>query len=183
MADDPLLIVDDDPFMRELLADHLSSQGYEIAAVETGAQAREEIEKQSFHLALLDLSLPDVDGMSLVDLLSESSPETVVILMTGYPSLGTAIEGLRRGAQDYLVKPIKMPEVLAAIDRAKTQRQLQAEVQALRDRIRDLESENTRLRQAEAEHQARPQRSPPASRAYGIRPPAQPAPGASGEAQ
>ncbi len=84
--------------------------------------------------------------MELVKDISNESPDAQIIIMTGYPSLESAIEALRNGAQDYIVKPFKVPEIQAAVGRALNNQRLQAEVRELRRRVRDLEQEVHRLR-------------------------------------
>ena len=156
MAGETVLVVDDDPFMRELLAESLSEAGYDVISAEDGKQALHRLSLNEFEVALIDLSLPDVDGMELVSSTADGSPETQIIIMTGYPSLDSAIEALRQGAQDYLIKPFKIPEVHAAVGRAVKNQKLQVEVRGLRRRVRDLEREVDQLRAGRAAG-ARPQ--------------------------
>ena len=145
MAGESLLIVEDDPFMRELLSESLSEAGYQIRSAENGEETRGLLPRNAFDVALIDLSLPDADGMQIVDDISDASSDTQIIILTGYPSLESAIEALRRGAQDYLVKPFKIPEVHAAVTRALKNQKLQTEVRDLRRQVRDLEQEVSRL--------------------------------------
>ncbi len=185
MADETLLIVDDDPFMRELLVESLSQEGYQVTAAEDGKQAQHALNLNEFQVALLDLSLPDMDGMELIEAVSNGSPEAQIIIMTGYPSLESAIEALRESAQDYIVKPFKLPEVHAAVNRALKNQKLQVEVRDLRRRVRDLEQEVHRLRTgagagaAVGQNRPRPQASRPTALpgAYGaLAPPRPPEP-------
>ena len=158
MAGETVLVVDDDPFMRELLAEALSEAGYDVISAADGKQALQRLSLNEFEVALIDLSLPDVDGMELVSSTADGSPETQIIIMTGYPSLDSAIEALRQGAQDYLIKPFKIPEVHAAVGRAVKNQKLQVEVRGLRLRVRDLQREVDQLR-AGGGTAARPQPS------------------------
>ena len=177
MADETLLIVDDDPFMRELLVQSLSQAGYLVTAAEDGNQAQHALNLNKFQIALVDLSLPDMGGLELIDAISNGSPEAQIIIMTGYPSLESAIEALREGAQDYIVKPFKLPEVQAAVSRALKNQKLQLEVRDLRRRVRDLEQEVHLLRTGAG--QSRPQASRPTvlPGAYGaLAPPRPPEP-------
>lgn len=154
MAGETLLIVDDDPFMRELLTESLTEAGYNVSASEDGKGALRALSLTDFQVALVDLSLPDTDGMDLIDAIADGSPEAQIIIMTGYPSIDSAIEALRRGAQDYIVKPFKIPEVQAAVDRSLKNQALQAEVRQLRRRVRELEQEAHQLRAGGARPQA-----------------------------
>lgn len=146
MAGESLLIIDDDAFMRELLTESLSEAGYETSAAETGSEGLERLNHRPFQVALVDLSLPDMDGMEVVDRLATDSPDTQIIILTGYPSLETAVDALRGGSQDYLVKPFKVPEVLAAIGRALNHHHLQLEIKTLRQKVQTLEQEVEQLR-------------------------------------
>jgi len=146
VEDNTLLIVDDDAFMRNLLTEYLSKAGYVTKVAKGGKQAINLISQVDFQVALVDLSLPDIGGMEVIDYLSKESPDTQTIIMTGYPSLQSAIDALRKGAQDYIVKPFKIPEIQAAISRALKNKKLQSEVESLRKRTHDLEAEVTQLR-------------------------------------
>ena len=186
MAGETVLVIDDDPFMIELLTDSMSAAGYTVVTAEDGQQARHVMNSNEFQVALIDLSLPDLDGMELVKDISNESPDAQIIIMTGFPSLESAIEALRNGAQDYIVKPFKVPEIQAAVGRALNNQRLQAEVRELRRRVRDLEQEVHRLRGEGARPQAA--RPAPLPGAYGTaparRPPAEAeAEGAQSEAE
>ncbi|MDA0746593.1 MAG: response regulator [bacterium] len=156
MAGETLFVIDDDPFMRSLLADSLSDEGFTVIVAENGQDALQKINQNEFEIVLLDLSLPDMGGMELLAHISGVSPEAQVIIMTGYPSLESAIDALREGAQDYIVKPFKMHEVQAAVSRALKNRQLQIEVRELRRRVRELEQEASRLRTTASPTESRP---------------------------
>jgi len=153
LADESLLIVDDDPFIRELLVGSLSEAGFEVSVAEDGKEALRLLDHKEFQVCLVDLSLPDVEGMDLVGQMSDISPHSAILIMTGYPSLATAIEALRGGAQDYIIKPFKMPEVEAAVERALKHQRIEVEVRDLRQRVRELEQE---VHHSEGTQQASP---------------------------
>ena len=132
--------------MRELLQESLTEAEFTVDVAETGKDALHHISLREYHVALIDLSLEDMSGLDIVDTLIDGSPDTRIIIMTGYPSIQTAIDALRRGAQDYIIKPFKMPEVQAAIVRSLRVQKLEAENRSLRLKIRDQEQEITRLR-------------------------------------
>ncbi|RME79333.1 MAG: DNA-binding response regulator [Chloroflexi bacterium] len=102
-----ILILDDEPHIRHYLAETLSRQGYRVVSAATGTQALELIETQEFDLALLDLMLPDISGIEVFSTLRQRWPDTTVIILTAHGSMQTAIDALRLGAFDYLLKPIK----------------------------------------------------------------------------
>lgn len=167
MAGETLLVVDDDAFMRELLTESLSEAGYTVLAAADGRQALDRLNRDEFQIALVDLSLPDMDGMEVVDSLLDGIPNVQIIIMTGYPSIESAIEALRRGAQDYLIKPFKVPEVHAAVDRAVKNQRLEQEVRDLRRRVRELEQEAHQLRGGGVQTPLQPARPTSLPGAYG----------------
>ena len=143
-----LLIVDDDEFMRELLTGAFSEDGYEVVSEPDGERGLSALNHREFNVALIDLSLPDGNGLQLLKSISEGSPETEIIIMTGYPSIDSAIEAMRHGARDYVIKPFRLPEVKGAVERALRTRKIESEVRQLRQRVRELEEENRQLRPA-----------------------------------
>ena len=178
MAGERLFVVDDDPFMIELLSESLSEAGYDVTSAQNGADALHSINTHEFEVAIVDLSLPDTDGMDLIRQIADVAPDAQILIMTGYPSLDSAIQALQEGAQDYIVKPFKVPEMLAAVGRALKNQGLQTEVRELRRRVRDLEQEVQGLRAGGARPDARPQapRSPGLPGAYGTMAGPRPAP-------
>lgn len=146
MAGEAILIVDDDPFMRDLLAESLTELEYRTIPAPTAKDALHAISMNEIHVALIDLSLGDANGLEVVDTIIDGSPDTQIIIMTGYPSIQSAIDALRRGAQDYIIKPFKMPEIHAAVARSLKNQRLEAEVRQLRRKVRDQEHEILQLK-------------------------------------
>ena len=110
-----ILIVDDDETIRKSITTVLEEKGYLAETAENGRAAIRKSEKAVYNLALIDIRLPDMDGVQLLTSLKETSPKMVKIIITGYPSLQNAVEALNKGADGYIVKPIKMGELLAMI--------------------------------------------------------------------
>ena len=110
-----VLIVDDDETIRKSITTVLEEKGYFAESAENGQTAIRKSEKRVYNLALIDIRLPDMDGVQLLTSLKETSPKMVKIIITGYPSLQNAVEALNKGADGYIVKPIKMGELLAMI--------------------------------------------------------------------
>jgi DNA-binding response OmpR family regulator len=100
-----ILIVDDEPAIRSGLATILETADYRVEAVESGEAALSSLEEQHFDLALLDIRMPGMSGVELMQEIKEQWPHTAVILLTGYGSLDSAIAAVRAGASDYLLKP------------------------------------------------------------------------------
>ena len=126
---DSILIIDDDPKMRELLFECLAPLGYEITQADSGQQALELIADDQFNVVLLDLMLPDIDGMQVFRDIRKQRPETEVIVLTGYASLESAIDALRIGAYDYVAKPFS-PKVLFSRAKAVLRRAREPEKKA-----------------------------------------------------
>jgi len=105
VTDAKIIIVDDEAAIRHFLHRTLTREGYQVTAVESGAQALQEIAKQEFDLALIDLRLKDMDGLELLADMRAQYPATTVIILTAHASLESAVVALRQGAHDYLFKP------------------------------------------------------------------------------
>jgi len=101
----PVLIVEDEAIMRESLRDWLKDGGYEVETAEKGEEALEKIEKEEFSVAVLDLRLPGKDGLQVLKEATEKDPKIKGIVITAYPSIETAVEAMKMGAIDYIVKP------------------------------------------------------------------------------
>jgi DNA-binding NtrC family response regulator len=110
-----ILIVDDDECICKTLSAILQSEGYQTACATTAKEAIEKTKTQFFNLALLDIKLPDMEGTQLLAKLQEITPETIKIMITGYPSLKNAVEALNFGADSYIMKPIDPAELIKTI--------------------------------------------------------------------
>ena len=110
-----ILIVDDDESTCRILTLIFGKQGYETETARTGREAIEKAQERFFNLALLDIKLPDMEGVELLGPLKEMHPDMVVIMVTAYASLETAVQALNEGASAYIIKPLKMDEVLAIV--------------------------------------------------------------------
>jgi len=119
-----ILIVDDEPRMCDSLKALLSGQGYEIHTCDCGKEAIECLAKNRFDLILLDIVMPDMDGHRVMHYINSEDIETLVIAMTGYASIESAIETLRSGAYDYLRKPFEHEELLKKVENALKQKRL-----------------------------------------------------------
>ena len=113
-----ILIIDDDPRMCASLKELLGREGYKIRTKNSGSTAIDILTKESFDLVLSDIVLPDFEGYQIIDFLSTHNPEIPIIVMTGYPSIESAIKALQKGARDYLRKPIDTDELLLRIRNA-----------------------------------------------------------------
>jgi DNA-binding NtrC family response regulator len=110
-----ILVIDDDDSVRKVLVSALEDEGYQVDVAETGKKAIEKSQAKFYNLALIDIRLPDMEGTKLLSDLKETTPKMVKIIVTGYPSLQNAIQAVRMGANDYVVKPFKMESVLDTV--------------------------------------------------------------------
>jgi DNA-binding NtrC family response regulator len=135
MIQGSLLLVDDDRQVLESMTDWLRSQGLEVDAARGLAEANACLARKQYDLLLVDVRLQDGDGHDLLEQVRRSHPDSQVILITGYGDADAAVEALRAGALDYLTKPLIDDELLLAIERAFTQRQVIEENSQLRRQL------------------------------------------------
>jgi DNA-binding NtrC family response regulator len=132
-----ILVVDDEAPIREMIKKGLSQMGGLNAEVaQNGLEAIEKIEKDVFDLVLTDLKMPGMDGLELLKVIKGTRPEVMVILMTAYGSIETAVEAMRIGANDYITKPIDLNELLIHISRTQKENILLKENQLLKMEVR-----------------------------------------------
>jgi two-component system, NtrC family, response regulator PilR len=129
-----LLIVEDDVGLRDTLGAFLSRSGFEVASAHDGREALELLDKEVPDLVLTDIHMPDLDGLMLLAEVKARYPETIVIMMTAFSSIDSAVEAMRRGAEDYLSKPLQLADAQMSIERALERR-------ALRRRVAQLETQ------------------------------------------
>lgn len=130
-----ILIVEDEDVARENLRYILSKEQYEIESVGSGSQALELLQRNDYDLVLTDLRMEKVDGMEVLSCAKAERPDTEVIMITGYATVDSAIEAMKRGAFHYIAKPYKIEEVRALVRQALEKKRLKDEVEELR---RDL---------------------------------------------
>jgi DNA-binding response OmpR family regulator len=110
-----ILVIDDDKSILRTFSRILQKDGYEVAVAETGREALEKAETGRYDLALVDVRLPDMDGIDLLNKMQKTMRETVKIMITGFPSLENGVKALDEGADAYLVKPVRPEELLMLI--------------------------------------------------------------------
>jgi DNA-binding NtrC family response regulator len=131
-----ILIVDDEPIARENLDYVLRKDGYKTVVAEDGAQAIRQLEREPFELVMTDLRMQPVGGMEVLKRSKEISPETEVIVITGYATVSTAVEAMREGAFYYVPKPLNIDEVRILVRQALEKGALKREVTELRQLVR-----------------------------------------------
>jgi two-component system, NtrC family, response regulator HydG len=132
-----ILIVDDELVVRDSLARWFAAEGYETKAVASAREALEVI-NQCWDLALVDIKMPGMDGIELESRLKEADADLIVIIMTGYATVETAIQALKRGAYDYLTKPIDPDELSHLVGKALEHRQTRREVVRLQESLKEI---------------------------------------------
>jgi DNA-binding NtrC family response regulator len=138
-----LLIVDDDEQLRQTLVRRFQREGSTVLAAASGEAALEKLAQERVDIALLDLHLPGMSGIELLEQLKERQPELEVLMLTGHGSIETAIQAMKRGAYDYLTKPFQLPELEIHVQKAFEKVQL---VRRERQRIEQIRYESPRYR-------------------------------------
>ncbi len=127
-----ILVIDDDTTGLTLLASILENQGYEVETATNGREGIQLIDGNRFDVVFTDLSMPEVDGIGVLEHLSASFPDTLCIILTGYGSIENSVAAMKKGAFDYITKPVKASELQLLVERAL--------------RFKRLETENTQLK-------------------------------------
>ena len=130
-----LLIVDDETSMCEFLEIILQKNGYQVSSRQSARAAIKDLETGTFDLVISDINMPEMSGLELLQLIKEKSPSTEVIMITAYASTDTAIQAMKRGAYDYIIKPFNNDEILLTIEKALKNSQLQRENRRLQQEL------------------------------------------------
>jgi two-component system response regulator PilR (NtrC family) len=132
-----ILIVDDELSMREFLALMLTKEGYNADVAENGEMAIDMIGKNNYQLVITDVKMPKKDGLEVLKAVKKSSPETIVIMITAYSSVDSAIEAMKVGAYDYIPKPFKIDEIKIVVRNALEKRKLERENILLKSELKE----------------------------------------------
>ena len=130
-----ILVVDDERVIREILAEFLSLEGFSVNTVEDGEKALTELRLHPYDLLITDLKMPRLSGLQLLEKIEAERLGVLTVLMTGFGTVETAIEAMKKGAYDYLLKPFKVEEVIHVVERALYRQRLQAENIRLREAL------------------------------------------------
>jgi DNA-binding NtrC family response regulator len=130
-----ILVVDDEKIIRESISFILKKEGISVVEAANGKEAYEKLLNESFDLIITDLEMPEMKGIELLDKAMQVNPQSLVVIITAYGSLETAIAALRKGASDYILKPIEFEELLVKIHRLLEHRKLALEIQYLRKEL------------------------------------------------
>ena len=132
-----ILIADDEPLTLEIVVERLQDEGYDVEVVTCGDEAIEAAGRSSFKVVLTDLSMPGISGMEVLAHFVAHYPETPVIVLTGFGTIETAVEAIKRGAYDYLSKPANLDEIVLTLQRAIEHKDLKEQNVALRSQIQE----------------------------------------------
>lgn len=122
-----ILVADDEKVIREILSDFLTMEGFVVRTVDNGLAALEELERRSYNLLICDLKMPQMGGLELLSKINELGINVLAIMMTGYGTVETAIDAMKNGAYDYILKPFKVEDVVHVVRRGLDRQRLQTE--------------------------------------------------------
>jgi DNA-binding response OmpR family regulator len=154
-----IMVVDDEAVARVSLAEIFRLEGYQVATAASGEEALSLLNKSGpFDLMVVDLKMPGMDGLQVTQAVRKRSPGTVIILLTAFATLETAVQAIRQGAHDYLLKPCPIPEILESVRGGLSKRQQEQHRQQLVNRLKHTLSELIAVEGKElAEEAASPQ--------------------------
>lgn len=112
------MVVDDEENIREVLSSYLTSLGYHVVTANDGEDAINKFTRGGFDLIISDLLMPTIDGLELLKKIRHQDRDVIFLMITGYPSIETAVEAIKKGAYDYITKPFHMEDVKIRIERA-----------------------------------------------------------------
>ncbi|MEZ4601131.1 MAG: sigma-54 dependent transcriptional regulator [Syntrophotaleaceae bacterium] len=130
-----ILIIDDDPSFRRVLGYNLQEEGYEVHAAVSGAEGLREFDEHQPPLVITDLKMPGIDGFRVLREIKERSPDTIIIIMTAFGAVDTAVEAMKLGAYDYITKPFNRDELKLVVRKAIEVSNLSRENRQLKDRL------------------------------------------------
>jgi putative nucleotidyltransferase with HDIG domain len=138
-----ILVVDDEEAIREVVSTMLESKGYQCTAVSNGRAAQDQVKRVTPDLVLSDMIMPEMDGIKLLDWLRQYDPEVPVIMVTAIHDISTALEAIRRGAYDYILKPFEKDQLFLGVGRALQHRRLVIENRKYQRNLEQLVEERT----------------------------------------
>jgi len=147
--EDRILIVDDEEGICSILARRLTKEGYLCVTANNGKQALSHFYKDTFSLIISDIKMPEMDGIELLKRVKAINPRMMVIMVTAYPEIGMAVEAMRLGAYDFIMKPADLDLVTLSVKKALEKKRLEEEVEAYHSHLETLVEERTaKLQQA-----------------------------------
>ena len=144
-----ILIVDDEVNMLESLSEVLRNKGYLVATARNGLEALEKLKEKYFNVAIADLKMPEMGGMELLEVMKERYPQTPVVMLTGYATINSAVDAMKKGAYDYLVKPFSPDKILLIAKKIMEEENLREENRFLRQELEkkgEIITQNQKMR-------------------------------------
>ena len=123
MSKGKILVVDDEDIVRTSCSRALSPEGYEVRLARNGVEGLQMANEERFDLVLTDLKMPDMDGIEVLRIIKEKWPETVVMIVTGYQTVDTAVKAIKLGAYDYIEKPFTPDALVSHVEEALTNKE------------------------------------------------------------
>ena len=143
-----ILITDDDGDLRELLEEAVRSWGYIVDVARDGEDALRKIRKERFDVVISDLMMPVMDGLELLERVKELDKDILVIIVTGYATIDTAVKAIESGAYDYITKPFRLDELMVVLKNACERLKLTVQNRNLLEELRDAYAEIESLNRA-----------------------------------
>ncbi len=141
--EDRILIVDDEELICRLLAQKLTSEGYSCVTAHSGREALSRFYKDTFSLIISDIKMPEMDGIELLKRVRSLNPKMMVIMVTAYPEIDLAVEAMRLGAYDFIIKPADLELILLSVRKALDKKRLEEELEAYHKNLERLVEERT----------------------------------------
>src|SRR5437879_4037391 len=144
-----ILVVDDEPGIRDLLRQELTAQGHAVDTAADGREALQTLQTKNYQVALCDINMPKLAGLETLEEIRKLYPDVEVIMMTGYATIESAVEAMKKGAYDFVQKPFNLSEVLALVEKSIEKSDLKSVVHQLRLAKKKLEETQVQLVQSE----------------------------------
>ena len=144
-----ILIVDDEVNLLQSLSDVLKRKGYSVATAQNGLEALGKLKERYFNIAIVDLKMPKMGGMELLEVMKERYPQTLVVILTGYGTIKNAVEAMKKGAYNYLIKPFSPDEILLIANKIMEEENLREENRFLRQELEkkgEIITQNKKMR-------------------------------------
>jgi len=144
-----ILIVDDEVNLLQSLSDVLKRKGYSVATAQNGLEALGKLKERYFNIAIVDLKMPKMGGMELLEMIKERYPQTLVVILTGYGTIKSAVDAIKKGAHSYLIKPFRPDEIILIANKIMEEEDLREENRFLRQELEKKEeiiTQNKKMR-------------------------------------
>jgi two-component system response regulator RegA len=132
-----VLLVDDEKNFTEILSERMEARGFKVEIADSGPVAINKVKETSYDAIILDMAMPEMDGMDVLKILIKENPDLQIIFLTGHATLEKGIEAVKLGAVDFMEKPVNIDKLIEKVNEAKTKRDLLSEKKTEKD-IKDI---------------------------------------------